>query len=78
MYNDIETFITDLIRQSGSYDIARAEFTRILADDPELTMQYKEWCEENGYTERTGFDELADSLRDSDDSVWDTLNDFDE
>lgn len=78
MYKDIETFITDLIDQSGSYDIARAEFNRILADDSELLAQYREWCEDNGYAERNGFDEFVEQLRDSNDSVWDSLNDYDE
>lgn len=78
MYKDIETFITDLIDQSGSYDIARAEFNRILADDAELQAEYHQWCEDNGYAERSGFDEYVDRIRDDNDSVWDTLNDYDE
>lgn len=78
MENDIVQFFTDLIGQSGSYDIARAEFYRIIADDDELHQQYRQWCEENGYAEREGFDEFVDRHIDDHDSVWDTLNDFDE
>ncbi|RXE72075.1 hypothetical protein ED352_02320 [Muribaculaceae bacterium Isolate-002 (NCI)] len=78
MYNDIVRFFTDLIEQSGSYDIARAEFHRIMADDDDLHEQYCEWCDENGYSERNGFDEFIDQRIDSHDSVWNTLNDYDE
>lgn len=78
MYKNIALFFTDLIEQSGSYDIARAEFHRIVADDADLHEQYRVWCEENGYTERDGFDEFIDQHIDSHDSVWDSLNDYDE
>ncbi|MDE6198327.1 MAG: hypothetical protein K2G06_00600 [Muribaculaceae bacterium] len=78
MYKDIVLFFTDLIEQSGSYDIARSEFLRIMADDDDLHAQYRTWCEENGYTERNGFDEFIDQRIDSHDSVWNALNDYDE
>lgn len=78
MENDIVQFFTDIIQQSGSYDIARAEFFRIIADDSELRSQYRDWCEENGYSERNGFDEFVEAHIDNRDSVWDSLNDFDE
>lgn len=78
MYNDIVRFFTDLIEQSGSYDIARAEFRRIMADDDDLHEQYREWCDENGYSEHNGFDEFIDQRIDSHDSVWNALNDYDE
>lgn len=78
MKKDIVTFFTDIINQAGSYDIARAEFFRIIADDEELLQQYREWCDENGFSERKGFDEFIDQHIDSHDSVWSSLNDFDE
>lgn len=78
MKKDIVTFFTDIINQAGSYDIARAEFFRIIADDDELQQQYREWCDENGYSERKGFDEFIDQRIDSHDSVWSSLNDYDE
>lgn len=78
MKKDIVTFFTDIINQAGSYDIARAEFFRIIADDDELQQQYREWCEENGFSERKGFDEFIDQRIDSHDSIWSSLNDYDE
>lgn len=70
MKKDIVTFFTDIINQAGSYDIARAEFFRIIADDEEIQQQYREWCDENGFSERKGFDEFIDQRIDSHDSVW--------
>lgn len=78
MKKDIVTFFTDIIDQAGSYDIARAEFFRIIADDEELQQQYREWCDENGFSERKGFDEFIDQRIDSHDTVWSSLNDYDE
>lgn len=78
MNKDIVSFFTDIIDQAGSYDIARAEFFRIIADDEELQQQYREWCDENGFSERKGFDEFIDQRIDSHDSVWSSLNDYDE
>ena len=78
MKKDIVTFFTDIINQAGSYDIARAEFFRIIADDDELQQQYREWCDENGFSERKVFDEFIDKRIDSHDSVWSSLNDYDE
>lgn len=78
MKKDIVTFFTDIINQAGSYDIARAEFFRIIADDEEIQQQYREWCDENGFSERKGFDEFIDQRIDSHDSVWSSLNDYDE
>lgn len=78
MDTDIVNFFTDIIEQSGSYDIAKAEFQRIIADDDDLHAQYRAWCEENGYSERDGFDEFINERIDSHDSVWDSLNDYDE
>lgn len=80
--NKMNTEITDyfrhIIEQYGSYDIARAEFFHHIDDDPALHEQYAEWCEENGYSERNGFDEFIEQHINSADSVWDSLNDFDE
>lgn len=78
MKKDIVTFFTDIINQAGSYDIARAEFFRIIADDDELQQQYREWCDENGFSERKGFNEFIDQRIDSHESVWSSLNDYDE
>lgn len=78
MDRDITDFFANLISQSGSYDIAKAEFGRLMAEDDNLRDEYREWCEANGYSERNGFDHYCDEHMASTDSVWDSLNDFDE
>lgn len=78
MNEDITEFFRNLIQQSGSYDIAMAEFRRMVGEDPELRMRYLEWCESNGYSERDGFNSFCDEHIDSQDSIWDSLNDYDE
>lgn len=78
MKQDITAFFNQLIRQSGTMDIAKAEFSRILADDIDLQNDYREWCEDMGYTERKGFDHYCEEYMDSQQSVFDSFNDFDE
>ena len=49
----------------------------MIADDPDLKAEYKEWCEEMGYSERTGFTEYAEELIRSQEEKWDSLTDYD-
>ncbi len=67
----------DLLRSCGSVDIAEAEFKRMIADSPDLRAEYRAWCHETGHTERRGFLDYAEEYLDSQDSVWDTLTDYD-
>ena len=75
---NIEDFFNQLISQSGSYDIASAEFKRIIADDEELNQEYIQWCEAQGLSPREGFDAFCNEYRSGMDSIWDTLSDYDE
>lgn len=78
MYNDITDYFLELLDQSGSYDIAHAEFLHRLDDDPELSEQYAEWCDSMGYSVRDGFDRYCQDHFDSRNEMWDSLNDYDE
>lgn len=78
MYKDITEYFTDLIEQSGSYDIANVEFRHHLEDDPALQDDYKEWCEVNGYHLKNGFERFCQDHFENGNEKWDTLNDFDE
>lgn len=75
---NITDFFNRLIDQSGSYDVASREFKRIIAEDAELNEQYVEWCESEGLSPRSGFDTYCIESRSDLDSVWDSLNDYDE
>lgn len=78
MFSDITEFFDRLISQSGSYDIAIAEFQHLLADDAALREEYEEWCDSEGYNPRTGFAVYCKEKSSQNDSVWDALNDYDE
>ena len=75
---DITEYFNSLISQTGSIDIAEAEFKRAIAEDNELHTIYREWCHENGSSERNGFLDFCDEYMESQDSKWDSLNDYDE
>lgn len=75
---DITQYFDRLLEQTGSVDIAEAEFKRAIADDAELHRQYREWCHENGSTERNGFMDYCEEFMESQDSKWDTLSDYDD
>ena len=76
--NDITDIFMHIIRQYGSVDIADAEFKKMIHEDPELREQYKEWCSTVGSSEKMGFLDYFDEYLDSQESIYDTLNDYDE
>lgn len=75
---DITEYFNSLISRTGSIDMAEAEFKRAIAEDNELHTIYREWCHENGSSERNGFLDFCDEYMESQDSKWDSLNDYDE
>ena len=52
---DITDLFISIIRQSPSIDMAEAEFNRTLSDDEQLRRDYRQWCRQQGVTERRGF-----------------------
>ncbi len=74
--NDITDLFRNLIIEHRSIDIANAEFHRMVDDSPELGEQYSEWCEENGYNENKGFLNFCEEYLESQDSIWESLNDY--
>lgn len=74
---DITEIFHNVLSQFGSVDIAEAEFKKMIHEDPELKQAYREWCHEVGSSEKNGFFDYCDEYMDSQDSIWDTLNDYD-
>ena len=70
--NDITQLFNSLLQQYGSIDIAEAEFKKLLQEE------YSEWCHAVGSTEKRGFLDYCEEYIDSQNSVWDSLKDFDE
>ena len=78
MMNDITDLFLQLIDQSGSIDIANAEFKRMISDDPELKEEYANWCHSVGSSEKMGFLDFCEEYLDSQQDIYNNLNDFDE
>lgn len=75
---DLTDYFISVIKQSGSIDIAESEFKRAISDDDVLRAKYREWCHQVGSSEKRGFLDFCDEYLASQDSVWDTLSDYDE
>lgn len=73
----METLFEELLKQFKSVDLAHAELRRLMADDPDLRREYSEWCDEQGYAERYGFTEFAAEYIAEQNSIWDSLTDYD-
>lgn len=76
MYDIIEVF-NRYLSEYGSIDIAESEFKKNLHEDAELKAAYRKWCEEMGSSEKNGFFDYCDEYLDSQNDVWNTLNDYD-
>lgn len=76
--NDITQLFNSLLEQYGSIDIAEAEFKKMLTEDDSLHEEYSEWCHAVGSSEKNGFLDYCEEYQMSQDSVWDSLKDYDE
>lgn len=72
-----DLFIT-LLNDFRTVELANREFRRMIDEDSDLKAQYAEWCEASGYSERDGFDEFAEQYIEEQNSIWDSLSDYDE
>lgn len=76
--NTISKYIITLVSEYQDIELAEAEFKRIIADDTDMRKDYKDWCNERGYSVRNGFTDFADEYMQQRDSVWDALTDLDD
>lgn len=74
---EITEIFLAIIDQSPSVDIAEAEFKRRLVDEPELRRLYREYCQEEGVSERRGFLDFCEAYIDGQNEMWNSLDDFD-
>lgn len=74
-YDDLTTLFLEILRQTGSVDMADAEFKRQMADDADLRSFYREWCHDQGSSERNGFMDFCEEYLESQKDIWDTLTD---
>lgn len=78
MTQDITEFFISIIKQTPTLDMAESEFKRAIADDDELRQNYRQWCHENGSSEKRGFLDFCEEYVDGQNEVWDSLTDYDE
>lgn len=75
---DITQLFDSLLQQYDSIDIAESEFKKLLHEDDFLQEEYSEWCHAVGSSEKKGFLDYCEEYKASQDSIWDSLKDFDE
>lgn len=78
MIEDLTEYFENIIGQSPSIDMAEAEFRRALADDEDLRRQYRQWCRDQGTSEKRGFLDFCEEYVEDKNQVWDSLTDYDE
>ena len=76
--NDITLLFNSLLQQYDSIDIANSEFKKLLHEDEALKEEYSEWCHAVGSTEKKGFLDYCEEYISSQNSIWDSLQDYDE
>ena len=76
--NDITHLFNSLLQQCDSIDIANSEFKKLLHEDEALKEEYSEWCHAVGSTEKKGFLDYCEEYISSQNSIWDSLQDYDE
>lgn len=77
MNDEIIEVFNNVLSTYRSIDIAESEFKRLVFDDEDLHRLYREWCEENGVTEKHGFIGYCQERFDEEESYWDSLADYD-
>lgn len=75
---DIPSLFLNILNQSGSLDMANAEFKKMMGADEALHREYREWCHEVGSSERNGFLDYCEEYLSDREAAWDTLSDYDD
>ena len=76
--NDITEVFDYYLSQYGSVDIAESEFKKTLHEDAQLKAAYREWCDQVGSSEKSGFKDYCDEYFESQNDIWNTLSDYDD
>lgn len=74
---EITELFNSIIEEAPSLDIAESEFKQSLIDNPELRKAYREYCHEQGSSEKRGFLDYAEQYCDDRNEVWESLSDYD-
>lgn len=74
---EITELFNSIIEEAPSLDIAESEFKQSLIDNPELRKAYREYCHEQGSSEKRGFLDYAEQYCDDRNEIWESLSDYD-
>lgn len=70
---DLTELFDILIKQYGSIDASQEGLNLKMEEDPSIAEEYKEWCENMGYSEKKGFAIYYKEYLDRADSIWDSM-----
>lgn len=73
MEMDLTELFDILIKQYGDIDSSQEALRLKMEEDPELAENYKDWCENLGYSEKKGFAIYYKEYLDRTDSIWDSI-----
>lgn len=71
---DIADILRGLMDRNSRASEAEREFREMMREDKTLKQDYKDWCEEQGYDIKTGYQDYIDELIESRDSIWDDID----
>lgn len=77
-YPDIIDLFVSIITQHRSTDIADDVFKKMIHEDQALRARYRLWCHDMGSSEKNGFLDFCFEYLDGQDSVYDSLQDYDD
>lgn len=75
---DLTEYFMQILKQSGSVDMAEADFRQSLIDNPDLRRQYKDYCQETDTSEKRGFRDFCEEYVSESNTVWQHLSDYDD
>lgn len=74
----ITEIFVEYLDNYGSVDIAESEFKKNIHENPDLKAAYRQWCSDEGSSEKNGFFDFAEQYLSDRNEVWDSLTDYDE
>lgn len=72
--NDISEILRTLLDQLARTSEVEQEFVNMMNNDPQLSEDYKLWCEELGYDTKTGYQDFIDEQLQDRDEFWDEMS----
>ncbi len=72
--NDISELLRALLDKLSNTEEVEREFKDMMNDDPQLKEDYKLWCDDMGYSIKTGYQDFIDEQMQDRDEFWESMN----